>query len=64
MAADILSMTQREAHDYRIELLNALYVNPGSEFETHGKEGEEDRELYKAQLEAVDIYLKTFPVQI
>lgn len=64
MAADISNMTQRQAHDYRIELLNALYVNPGSEFETHGKEGEEDRKLYKSLLVTVDAHLKTFPVQI
>jgi hypothetical protein len=60
---DVTTLTQYEATTYRQELMHALH-NPGIEFDQTGKEGEEDRKFYYAQLKAVDAYLLTFPEKI
>lgn len=57
---DVTTLTQKQAHDYRQELIQAL-LNPGIEFDLVGGEGERDEKLYASQLKKVDEHLNTFP---
>ena len=60
---DLSTLSQREAADYRRELIHALH-NPGMEFDTVGELGEADRKTYHDKLKQVDAYLLTFEEQI
>ena len=60
---DVTALSQHDASEYRQELIRALY-NPGIEFDVAGEHGEKDKAFYKAKLEEVDAYLKSFPEQI
>jgi hypothetical protein len=59
----VTALTQKEASDYRHELIHALH-NPGLEFDEVGQEGADDEKAYRERLAEVDAYLKTFSPQI
>jgi hypothetical protein len=58
---DVRSLNQYEASTYRRELLEAVYRNPGAEFDLVGEMGEADREFYLAKVKEVNDHLATFP---
>lgn len=57
---DVTTLSQKEASDYRQELIRALH-HPGLEFDMDDKTTEA---AYKSQLEKVDAYLQTFDIKI
>lgn len=61
---DVRSLNQYEASTYRRELLEAVYRNPGSEFDVVGEMGEADKEFYLAKVQEVNDHLATFPERI
>ena len=60
---NVTALTQKEAWDYRTELLHAI-CNPGTEYDEVGQEGVDDEKAYRERLAEVDAHLTTFSPQI
>lgn len=60
---NVSALTQKDAWDYRRELIHALH-NPGTEFDEVGQEGVDDAAAYQARLAEVDAHLETFSPRI
>jgi hypothetical protein len=59
ITVDVTTLTQKEAHDYRHDLILAV-CNPGTDYDMASGQYEIDQAAYKDQLRRVEDYLKTF----
>ena len=61
---NVTTLTQKQASEYRHELYNVIYNQPGIELEVLAQGSGADMAFYKRKLEEVDKYLATFTEKI